>query len=223
MMRAAKQEIERAATPTRRVEGGAQPGVAKTGVRASPAVARGGEIGEAERLLALIAEPDRLRVVSALALGASTVRDIRTMTGLGVRPVEKALARLISGDLVVREPDGSARLVTEDLLSAARRAASTRRLNDELDGPVGASEVLRRFFRGGRLTSIPSMRSKRLVVLDYLVQAFEPGRAYSERVVNETLSRYHSDVASLRRYLVDERLMERGGGYYWRCGGTFDV
>jgi hypothetical protein len=193
------------------------------GITAPTAGVGSNDVGQAERLVALIAEPGRLRVFSALALGASTVRDITAMTGLDARTVEKALGRLISGDLVVREPDGSARLVTEELLVVARRAAANRRLNDELEGPAGASAVLRRFFRGGRLSSIPATTSKRLVVLDYLVQSFEPGRRYPEAAVNDILSRYHSDVASLRRYLVDEGLMERAEGHYWRSGGTFEV
>ena len=46
----------------------------------------------------------------------------------------------------------------------------------------------------------------------------EPGKRYSEKQVNETLSRYHEDTASLWRELVGAKLMERegGGGEYWR-------
>jgi hypothetical protein len=183
----------------------------------------GAEAGEAERLVGLIAQPDRLRVVAALALGASTVPEIRSMTHLQAPFVEKALARLINGDLVARQPDGSIRLLTEELLVVARRAAWAREATEEAGAPASASVVLRRFFRGGRLLSIPTTKSKRMVVLDYLVQSFEPGRRYPERAVNEMLSRYFDDVASLRRYLVDEGLMERAEGYYWRAGGTFEV
>lgn len=183
----------------------------------------GEDPSEAERLIALLAEPDRLRVVSALALGASTVRDIKSMTGLDARAVEKALSRLINGDLVVRERDGSTRLVTEELLMVARRSAVRRQLADELEGSAPEGPVLRRFVRGGRLISIPATRSKRLIVLDHIAQTFEPGRRYPERSVNEMLVRYDDDVASLRRYLVDEGLMERAEGHYWRSGGTFDV
>ncbi len=188
-----------------------------------PSKPSGAEARDAERILGLLAEPDRLRVVSALALGASTVGEIRGMTGLEARTVEKALARLIKGRLVVRDQDGSSRLVTEELLFAACRAATTRKLHEEREGPAHTSPVLRRFFRGGRLHSIPTTKSKRMVVLDHLAQSFEPSRRYPEPAVNEILSRYDDDVASLRRYLVDEGLMERAEGIYWRSGGTFEV
>jgi hypothetical protein len=81
--------------------------------------------------------------------------------------------------------------------------------------------VLRAFVRDGRLTSIPAARSKRIVVLDLLAQEFDPGRRYSEAVVNLILGRFNADVAALRRYLVDEGFLEREHGEYWRAGGTY--
>ena len=58
------------------------------------------------------------------------------------------------------------------------------------------------------------------VILDWLAQRFEPGRRYSERMVNLTIGQVHADTAALRRYLVDEGFMAREGGEYWRIGGT---
>jgi hypothetical protein len=77
--------------------------------------------------------------------------------------------------------------------------------------------------RNGRLTSIPAQRSKRLIVLDHLVRVFEPGVRYPEREVNALLAVWHPDVAALRRYLVDEGLLTREAGVYWRIGGYVDV
>jgi hypothetical protein len=178
---------------------------------------------EAERLLGLLADPDRLRVVSALALGASSPGEVRTMTGLDVRTVERALARLIAGELVVREENGVTRLVTEQILTIAREAGRRRDVDEELDASETEAVVLKRFIRKGRLTQIPIHRSKRRVLLDYLAQRFEPGRFYSEQEVNDVLATFHPDVASLRRFLVDEDFMERERGRYWRAGGTFDI
>jgi hypothetical protein len=183
-----------------------------------------GEIAtEAERLLGLIADPDRLRVFSALALGAAGSADVRQMTGLDSKTVEKSLARLIAGDLVVREEDGSTRLRTEELLGVVRDAAKKREVEENLDAPESVAFILRRFFRGGRLTQMPMQRSKRLIVLDYLAQAFEPGRRYTEQEVNQILVRCHDDVATLRRYLVDEDFLDRERGRYWRTGGSVDL
>ena len=66
------------------------------------------------------------------------------------------------------------------------------------------------------------MQSKRIVVLDWLAQRFEPGRHYSEAAVNRIIAAVHPDTAALRRYLVDEGILARDRGEYWRAGGTFD-
>ena len=75
----------------------------------------------------------------------------------------------------------------------------------------------------GRLVSIPTKRAKRLLVLDHVVQSFELGTVYSEVEVNDRLSRFHPDVAALRRYLVDDQFLTRREGRYWRSGGTVDL
>ena len=62
-----------------------------------------------------------------------------------------------------------------------------------------------------------------MVVLDFLAGQFEPGRTYPEEQVNYLLGRFHPDYAALRRYLVEEELLERRDGFYWRTGGTFEI
>lgn len=80
--------------------------------------------------------------------------------------------------------------------------------------------MLRTFLVRGRLVSFPARRAKRLVVLRWLAGHFRPAQRYTEAQVNSVLHRYHPDVASLRRWLVDEEFMQRegGGGAYWLTG-----
>lgn len=70
----------------------------------------------------------------------------------------------------------------------------------------------------GRITAIPSQNKKFLVLLRYVLEAFEKGQRYSEKEVNAILERYHEDTALLRRALVDYGYMQREGGgkAYWR-------
>ena len=74
-----------------------------------------------------------------------------------------------------------------------------------------------------RLVSIPVQRSKRLAILRWLVEDFQPGRQYAEAEVNQIISRHHPDFAALRRYMVDEELMQRRRGIYWRTGSVPNV
>jgi hypothetical protein len=87
---------------------------------------------------------------------------------------------------------------------------------------VKPDRVLATFMPGERLIAIPRRHAKRMVVLDVIVQRFEPGRHYSEPEVNAILRELHEDVAALRRYLVDNELLDRAAGEYWRAGGSVD-
>ena len=90
-----------------------------------------------------------------------------------------------------------------------------------IEGPWTPEEaaILSRFFSGTALTSIPSSRGKRRIVLERLAMEFEVGLRYGEREVNLVLEAFHEDYTSLRRYLVDEGFLSRESGVYWRTGG----
>ena len=175
-----------------------------------------------EALVGLLAEESRLKVMAAIGLGAKTKPDVATRTGLDAKTVRKALDRLIRGGIVEATPHGGLRVATERFKEAAQRAAAERPQPrpEELGATADQAQVLRNYLVDGRLTHIPAARSKRLVVLDFLAGQFEPGRVYPEEQVNYTLGRFHVDYAALRRYLVEEELLDRRDGFYWRTGGT---
>jgi hypothetical protein len=178
-------------------------------------------VPDAATIVGLLADDDRRRVSAALVLGESTLEEVREATGLTSRRAATALARLVSGDLVVRSDRGDHVLVGEAFRLAAMAAAPVRPGPDPTDDmPEDDARIRRRYVRGGRLTQIPSQLSRRRVVLDRLAQEFDVGSRYSERQVNAILGRFHEDVASLRRFLVDEGFLDRAAGEYWRSGGS---
>ena len=74
-----------------------------------------------------------------------------------------------------------------------------------------------------RIVAISAQHKKRLVVLRWLAEDFQPGRRYPEAEVNQIISRRHPDFATLRRYLVDEDLMQLQRAIYWRTGSVPNV
>jgi hypothetical protein len=85
------------------------------------------------------------------------------------------------------------------------------------------AKVLRSYIPDERLVSMPKPGRKRRIVLEHIVQVFEPGRRYAEDEVNSMLRPVWDDVAALRRYLVEAALLDRTAGEYWRIGGPVDV
>ena len=88
---------------------------------------------------------------------------------------------------------------------------------ETLEGDEYDRKVLSEFLLpDGRLKDLPMQNKKLMVILRHVQQVFEPGTRYPEKQVNEMLRRFHEDTASLRRYLVDNRMVQRENGIYWR-------
>jgi hypothetical protein len=177
-------------------------------------------------LLRLLVDPDRLAVAGALAAAPGTSDELAARAGVDARAVVEVVAALVQAGLA--SGDGGTGYVLErdgwrELALAAARVVP------EPDPVIGYGmtaderEVLGRFFVGTRLREIPAVRAKRLVVLERLALEFEPGRRYPEAEVNQLLGAFHPDWSSLRRYLVDEGLLDRHANVYWRSGGRVEV
>lgn len=93
---------------------------------------------------------------------------------------------------------------SEEATEQARRDAAYRR------------KVIDTFFHYGKLTTIPTQRKKRRIVLEKIVESFESGKLYSEREVNLVIADYNEDFCTIRRELIAEQLMNRDKTGYWR-------
>jgi hypothetical protein len=176
----------------------------------------------AATIVGLLADPARLKVVAALALGAGSIEEVAAASGLPLKDVALAARRLSRSGLVHRDGHALA-LRTEHFAAAARAAAEAAPPPPPLSADPAEDAVLSAFVRDGRLVSIPAQQTKRRLILEHLVRVFDVGVRYPEREVNALLAVWHPDVAALRRYLVDEGLLTREAGVYWRSGGWVDV
>ncbi len=176
---------------------------------------------DATALVGLLADAHRRRVVAAIELGARHFDNVIASTSLTATQVGKALGRLVESGLVIQSGVGLD--LAPDVFQNAARRANQRPPRDEFDEvPEEVRKVLRAFVVNGRVQSIPVAAGKRMVLLDWLAQEFEPGRKYSEQMVNLMLGRRYADTAALRRDLVDHGFLDRADGQYWRAGGTVD-
>ena len=178
-----------------------------------------------DEILRALADPERLAIAGVLARRVASMRDLADGLELPLKRVRSHLNRLTSTGVVRLQADRRTyRLDAETLRWAAEQVGPPRDAGMALGAASEDEEaVLRTFFRNGRLTEIPTKRSKRRIVLERISLEFEPGRRYDEREVNVVVGRFFNDHASLRRYLVDERFLDRDHGEYWRSGGRIDV
>ena len=52
--------------------------------------------------------------------------------------------------------------------------------------------------------------------MEVIAQAFQFDRIYSEREVNLLIADFHDDFCTLRRDMVDEKILGRDENGYWR-------
>ena len=171
-----------------------------------------------------LADANRLRIVGLLANNELSVEQMAEILNLRPSTVSHHLTRLSEAGLVSARAESyyniysletaSLERMAETLLARENLSAAASGVNmDAYD-----AKVVRDFsLPDGRLKSIPSQQKKLDAILRYVAGSFEPGRKYSEKEVNEILSRYHQDTAMLRRSLVDFKYMvrEAGGASYW--------
>lgn len=178
---------------------------------------------DVREFLGLVLDPTRLAVLGRAAEGPVDLSALAERLQVSDRRVQQAAARLRAAGLLSPEL-ALDRAVLRELAAALPKPEPA---DPEVAGRGTWSdderEILGRFFSGRRLTDIPGARGKRLVILERLAQEFEPGIRYEEAEVNFTLQLWHADYASLRRYLVDEGLMTRADGVYWRTGGRYEA
>ncbi|MGC4889799.1 DUF2087 domain-containing protein [Micromonospora sp. DT227] len=171
----------------------------------------------AQALAGALADERRRAVFAAIVLGARDVPTVVTRTGLPARDVATAVRRLTDAG-VLTDVDGL-RVDGERLREFARAGASSPALP-----PADRREtILRTFLRDGALIRLPAQRARRRVLLEHITErTFEPGRRYPERMVDEALRPWceggAADHVTLRRYLVDDVLLTREQGVYWRTG-----
>ncbi|MFJ6012160.1 DUF2087 domain-containing protein [Streptomyces sp. NPDC092952] len=170
----------------------------------------------AQALAGLLADETRLRVFSAIVLGATAPAEIASTTGERTRNVALALRKLTSGGLVT-DDDGRLTAATGRFREVLRTAAPAERAGT---GGDSTDSLLRTFVDGDRLLGVPSRIGRRRAVLAHLAQrAFRPGERYPEKAVNDILRDWSegsgTDHVAIRRYLVELDIVDRADGLYW--------
>jgi hypothetical protein len=184
--------------------------------------ATSGQPARPDQLCGQLAEVDRLKVFAAVVLGADTPASAAAAAGLAVRTATAALRRLSQVGLV-ETVEGRLVARPSAFKDAVRVYNASARAPERMDPDDQRDAVLRAFIVDGRLTRVPAAHGKRRIVLEHIAAVFEPGVRYTEKTVNTILRAWYADYATLRRYLVDEDLMARAEGMYWRVGGYVEM
>lgn len=164
-----------------------------------------------------LSDAKRLEIAGLLGVEALTPTQVAERLGMNLAEAEQHLEQLASAGLAHKE-ENTYRLDSQALEKLTRQVlAQSHPPAVEYEGDEFTVKTLRAYLSGdGKLKAIPTQHKKLIVILDHLVKNFEPGANYPESQVNQILRRFHEDTAALRRYMVDNGLLQREKGIYWR-------
>lgn len=147
-----------------------------------------------QRVMAALANPDQRTLFAQLVCGAGT-------DGSGALPPARrarAAAALVAAGLISENEDGELQARPQVFSEVLASAAPVRR------------EGIKRYLEGPRILSYPKTPETRKELLEWVARhAFEDDEELSESAVNERLSPFSRDTATLRRHLVDHGLLGR--------------
>ena len=185
------------------------------------------------RFFKALADETRLKMAGLLASKPRSGEQLAEHLNIKPATVSHHLAKLADAGLVTSTAEGHKKFYSLRLDAVRATAQQLHTKDPGLLVPEDADatkfypnrvpydeydrKVLKDFFNSdGSLRQLPMQRKKFLVVLKHIVKDIESGCEYTEKQINALLKRWHPDTASLRRGMIDFRLMERKSGIYWR-------
>jgi predicted transcriptional regulator len=206
-----------------------------------PQLMRRDPLSRAEVLapLTALADDTRLRLLELLTeQGEQRAQELITQLESSQGNVSRHLKQLVSASFVRERRAGDAHkryamnnaglrrvlfllrqlLSRDNVESVAQQQATATRLGQVR---ANASPILHGFLdEQGRITRWSSKLKDQQAMMTYVVEKFEPARAYSEKEVNELLQQWYldADYVLLRRSMIDAGLLHRtkDGFRYWR-------
>ncbi|MEK7326714.1 MAG: metalloregulator ArsR/SmtB family transcription factor [Chloroflexota bacterium] len=170
-----------------------------------------------------LADETRLRIVGLLAQESFSGEQLAAIMAVKPATISHHLSKLNEAGLVSAVQDGHARLYSlrlDAIHSMAQRLLAEETLpqtTEALDVEAYDRKVIRDFSkRDGSLKKLPAQEKKFQALLRHIVKEFDMDRQYTEKQVSEIMARFHADTASLRRGLIEYKLMQRAEGKYWR-------
>ena len=175
------------------------------------------------RIFKCLSDMSRLRIVRSLMQGELYTELLSERLGLTPSTVSFHMKKLEEAGLVTSRKEqyytvytlnGSlTKLRLSDLICGGSPAAEDEAQRREEEY---RQKVLKAFFEGDTLRSIPVQRKKKLICYQHIARLFEPGRVYEEKELSDIIASVHEDYCTIRRDMISEGILTRENGKYVR-------
>jgi biotin operon repressor len=171
-------------------------------------------------LFKALADPTRLRLAAMIVDRPRCGQDVAAELGISAGTVSHHLRVLREAGLVqeTREPPYSFFQLDLAALQQALRAVSSKKVVREIAGDEARSseerKVLRTFFDGPRLVSLPALRKNKQLVFEEILRRIPRRKEYDERELSRYIETVFEDYCTVRREWVMGGYMAREHGVY---------
>lgn len=161
----------------------------------------------------------RLLIFNLLLEKARSGEELASILKLTPATISHHLTIMTEAELIKLKKEGYSnfyeinRTLADKSLRKLASVASTK-LEDNTDQMAFKNKVIQNFFDNGRLIKYPSQKKKQALVLEKIAKDLEPNKKYSEKELSLFLADYFEDFATLRRGMVEHKLMSRENGIY---------
>ncbi|MGB6296887.1 MAG: metalloregulator ArsR/SmtB family transcription factor [Rivularia sp. (in: cyanobacteria)] len=182
------------------------------------------------RFFKALADESRLKIIGILANQECSVEELAVLLELKEPTISHHLTKLKQLELVKMRPEGNTHFyqldkralqtVSDEVFHPEKIASfaedvnlqswETKVLNTYIEGDINNPESMQ------YLREIPNSSKKRLTILKWVIEKIEFQEKYPQDKLDEILKRYYPDSETLRKALVDSRLMLEDDGMYWR-------
>ncbi len=176
-----------------------------------------------------LADANRLKIIGLLSQQPYSVEQLAALLNLRPPTVSHHLKLLSEAGLVSARAESYYNVyqlesgALEQIATSLLAQDKLPKMASDVDMEAYDKMVLRNvMLPDGRLKVIPAQRKKREVVLRHILKEFQLGIRYTEQQVNEILTRFHNDTATLRREMIVYKLMDRAEGEYWKIENEMD-
>jgi len=170
-------------------------------------------------LFKCLADKSRLQIIKSLAIEDMYVERLSERLALSPPTASFHLKKLEAAGIVTarKEQYYTMYSLNRDALSFIVLDVLLAEAGDDIENDRDAAyrqSVLSNFIEYGKLKTIPAQRKKRAIVFEEIAKSFEHGKEYKEREVNIIIADFHDDFCTIRREMIELKLLVREDGVY---------
>ncbi|PAE06993.1 ArsR family transcriptional regulator [Terribacillus saccharophilus] len=168
-----------------------------------------------------VGDATRMRIIAVLKKGPLHGQAIAHKLGLKPPTITHHMTKLREVGIVYQRRDGNTIYFYLDEPRLTKLANSILQLGQESVHPSADLEaeeklkIVKNFFSlDGKLTQLPALEKKRVIILAYMIQHLKRHHIYEEQELNSYIKKYCEDYATIRREWIMHHFIYRDGNTY---------